>query len=134
MSAVNESGSLLFDSIVQPSKKIKYVPLYHMYLYDASFGIPLKYLAEMLNMIFANKVLVGYQLSKLLQTLNLSCVYTVRDLVISDTIGINCPSNLAKTFFDASVDPFFRSTVTEARLFLALYKSFQAEIDDSYIK
>jgi hypothetical protein len=69
-----------------------------------------------------------------MQTLNLSCVYTVRDLVISDTIGINCPSNLAKTFFDASVDPFFRSTITEARIFLALYKSFQSEIDDSYIK
>lgn len=95
-----------------------------MYLYDASFGIPLKYLAEMLNVIFDRKVLIGYQLSKLLQTLNLSAVFTVRDLVISDTIGVNCPSNLAKTFFDANIDPFFRSTLTEARLYMALYKSF----------
>ncbi len=61
-------------------------------------------------------------------------VYTVRDIVISDTIGVNCPSNLAKTFFDATVDPFFRSTISEARIFLALYKSFQSEIDDCYIK
>ena len=43
-------------------------------------------------------------------------------------------SNLAKTFFDANVDPYFRSTITEARIYMALYKSFQNEIDDSYLK
>ena len=58
----------------------------------------------------------------------------MRDIVINDTIGINCPSNLAKTFFDANVDPYFRSTITEARIYMALYKSFQNEIDDSYLK
>ncbi len=64
----------------------------------------------------------------------MTSVYTVRDIVVNDTIGVNCPSNLAKTFFDANIDPFFRSTITEARLYLALYKSFQNEIDDSYLK
>ena len=105
-----------------------------MYMYDPSFGIPLKYLGEMLNRIFDKKVIVGYQISRLLDTLNLSCIYTARDIVINDTIGINCPSNLAKTFFDAHVDPYFRSTLTEARIYMALYKSFQNEIDDAYLK
>ncbi len=73
-------------------------------------------------------------MTKLLNVLNLTSVYTVRDIVVNDTIGVNCPSNLAKTFFDANIDPFFRSTITEARLYLALYKSFQNEIDDSYLK
>jgi hypothetical protein len=31
-----------------------------MYLYDPSFGIPLKYLGEMLNRIFDKKVIIGY--------------------------------------------------------------------------
>lgn len=131
---VNEEGLLLFDSIVQPSKALKYVPLYNMYLYDPSFGIPLKYLAEKLNQVLDKKLVIGYQVSKLLRVLNLSAIYTVRDVVVNDTIGVNCPSNLAKTFFDANIDPFFRSTVTEARLYLALYKSFQQEIDDNYLK
>ena len=60
VSAVNDQGLLLFDSIVQPTKPIKYVPLYNMYLYDPSFGIPLKYLAEMLTQIFNQKMIVGY--------------------------------------------------------------------------
>ena len=95
-----------------------------MHLYVSSFGIPLKYLSEMLNTIFANKVLVGYQLSPLLSSLGkLSSIFTVRDIVVSDIIGVNCPSNLAKTFFDATVDPYFRSTITEARIYMALYKS-----------
>ena len=70
----------------------------------------------------------------MLDTLNLSSIFTVRDIVINDTIGINCPSNLAKTFFDTNVDPYFRSTLTEARIYMALYKSFQNEIDDCYLK
>ena len=52
VSIVNEDGLLVFDSLVQPSKKIKYAPLYNLYLYDPSFGIPLKYLVEILNTIF----------------------------------------------------------------------------------
>lgn len=105
-----------------------------MYLYDPSFGIPIKYLAEMLNQIFNNKIVIGYQISKLLKTLNLTSSFQVRDIVINDTIGVNCPSNLAKTFFNCNMDPFFRSTITEARLYMGLYKSFQNEIDDSYLK
>lgn len=49
VSIVNEAGLLVFDSIIQPTKQIKHVPLYNMYLYDPSFGIPLKYLIVVLN-------------------------------------------------------------------------------------
>jgi hypothetical protein len=52
---VNDRGLLVFDSIVQPSKRIKFTPLF-----DPSFGIPLKYLTEMLNTIFSRRVVVGY--------------------------------------------------------------------------
>jgi len=134
VSVVNERGFVLFDSVVQPSKPLKYVPLYNMHLYDASFGIPLRYLAEMLNLVLDKKIVVGYQLEKLFSGLTLSCVYTLRDVAINDQIGINSPSNLARTFFDFSLDPFFRSTITEARLYMSLYKNFQTEIDDYYLK
>lgn len=70
----------------------------------------------------------------MVQALNLTSVFTVRDLVVNDEIGVNCPSNLAKTFFDMKLDPFFRSTITDARLYMALYKNFQQEIDDNYLK
>jgi hypothetical protein len=69
-----------------------------------------------------------------MQALNLSCVYTIRDLIVNDNIGINSPSNLAKTFFNLTLDPYFRSTITEARLYMALYQNFQNEVDDSYLK
>eukprot|EP00347_Sterkiella_histriomuscorum_P010351 403376635 len=134
VTVVNEKGLLLFDSVVQPSKIIKYAPLFNMYLYDPSFGIPLKYLAEMLNIVLDKKVVIGYQLNKLFSCLNLSCVYTLRDIIVNDSIGINSTYNLAKTFFDINFDKFFRSTINEARLFLVLYKSFQSEIDDYYLK
>jgi hypothetical protein len=44
ISIVNYEGQLLFDSIIQPSKPLQYVPLFNLYLFDPSFGIPLKYL------------------------------------------------------------------------------------------
>lgn len=98
--------------------------MYNMHLYDSSFGIPLKYLVEMLNLVLEKKVVVGYQLHTLFKSLPLTCVFTLRDLVVNDSIGINTPSNLARTFFDFGLDPFFRSTITEARLYMALYKCF----------
>ena len=49
VSIVNEHGYLLFDSIVQPTLQICYAPLYYGYLYDPSFGIPIKYLSEMVS-------------------------------------------------------------------------------------
>lgn len=49
VSIVNEQGYLVFDSIIQPTKQIKNVPIFNMYLYDPSFGIPLKYLIVVLN-------------------------------------------------------------------------------------
>jgi hypothetical protein len=62
ISIVNEKGLLVFDSIIQPSKRIKFVPLFNLYLFDPSFGIPLKYLSEMLNTIFEKRIIVGYNL------------------------------------------------------------------------
>jgi len=45
------------------------------------------------------------------------------------------PANeLARQFFDAELDEHFRSTITEARVFFALYKNFEQEIDDIYLK
>ena len=32
------------------------------------------------------------------------------------------------------IDEHFRSTITEARLFFALYKNFEQEVDDVYLK
>lgn len=49
VSIVNEYGQLLFDSIIQPSLTICYAPLYYGYLYDPSFGIPIKYLSDMVR-------------------------------------------------------------------------------------
>jgi len=48
--------------------------------------------------------------------------------------GKQTAANLAKTFFDISLDPYFRSTITEARLYMALYKNLQSEIDENYLK
>jgi hypothetical protein len=54
---VNKEGLLLFDSVIQPSKQLKLVPLF-----DPSFGIPLKYLSEMLNGILNQRILVGHDI------------------------------------------------------------------------
>lgn len=89
VSIVNEAGLLVFDSIIQPTKQIKHVPLFNMYLYDPSFGIPLKYLIVVLNQIFDQKIVVGYQINKLLETLNLTSIYQTRDIMVNEEIGIN---------------------------------------------
>jgi hypothetical protein len=49
VSIVNEYGHLLFDSVIQPSLTICYAPLYYGYLYDPSFGIPIRYLSDMVR-------------------------------------------------------------------------------------
>jgi hypothetical protein len=51
VSVVNQHGLLLFDSLVNPLQAVCYVPFGCGYLYDPSFGIPIKYLVEMLNII-----------------------------------------------------------------------------------
>ena len=122
---INEAGQLVFDSIIQPTKSIKHVPLYNMYLFDPSFGIPLKYLSIVLSQIFEKRIIIGFQMNKLLEMLNLQSVYQTRDIMVHPDIGANqTPSNIAKTFFDLRLDPYFRSTITEARLFMAIYKNF----------
>ena len=87
VSIVNELGNLVFDSIIQPTKYIKHVPLFNMYLYDPSFGIPLKYLIVVLNQIFDKKIVVGYQMNKLLEILNLSSIYQTRDIMVNEEVG-----------------------------------------------
>ena len=62
VSIVNYEGQLMFDSVIQPSKPLQYVPLFNLYLFDPSFGIPLKYLSQMLNSIFEKRVVVGLDL------------------------------------------------------------------------
>jgi hypothetical protein len=55
--------------------------------------------------------------------------------MVYNEVGVNqTPSGLAKTFFDMNLDPYFRSTITEARLYMCLYKNFQSEIDENYLK
>jgi len=67
--------------------------------------------------------------------LNLTAVYSMRDIALCPEIGLNVsPIDLAKEFFDAEMDPYFRSTITEARLYFTLYKSFEQEVDDVYLK
>ena len=82
VSAVNERGLLVFDSIIQPVKSIKSVPLF-----DASFGIPLKYLSAMLSTIFEKRILVGYNLQPLLDLLKLNSVSITRDLALCPEIN-----------------------------------------------
>lgn len=141
VSIVNEDGQLVFDSIIQPSKAIKTVPVFSMHLYDPSFGVPIRYLSQVLHQIFDNRVVVGYQLNKLLELLNLTAVYQTRDLLVSKELSapiesleqdlnkglayeVQTPATMAKTFFDISMDPYFRSTITEARVYMSLYKNF----------
>jgi hypothetical protein len=58
----------------------------------------------------------------------------MRDISVSEDIGINTSFNLGKMYFQMDLDPYFRSTITEARLFMALYLNFKKEIDDCYLK
>ncbi|CAI2386034.1 unnamed protein product [Moneuplotes crassus] len=130
VSIVNEHGHLLFDSIIQPSLTICYVPLYYGYLYDPSFGIPLKYLSDMLNVICDGKIIVGYGIQKVLEMLSIKSVYTVRDLITHEEIGVTTVPSLAQKFYGLDLDLFFRSTITEARLYIGVYKSMKQEFED----
>ena len=109
-----------------------------MPLFDASFGIPLKYLSEMLNTIFEKRIIVGYHLQPLIDMLKLNSVYSVRDLALCPEINskgtIQSAVWLAKQFFEMELDPHFRSTITEARLYFALFKNWEQEIEDVYLK
>ena len=115
---------MVFDSIICPSKPIKYVPLF-----DASFGIPLKYLSEMLNTIFEKRIIIGYHLQPLFDMLKLNSVFSMRDLALCPEINADNSHQtsvvLAKEFFEMDLDEHFRSTITEARLYFALYKNWE---------
>jgi hypothetical protein len=93
----------------------------------------------MLNTIFEKRVIVGYNLPQLVEMLKLkqsNVVFSTRDLASRpevSRVGQNS-TDLAKKFFDADLDPNFKSTIVEARLFLALYRSFEQEIEDTVLK
>lgn len=110
-----------------------------MPLFDASFGIPLKYLSEMLGTIFEKRIIIGYYLQPLLDMLKLDrVVFSVRDLALCPEVNsegtIQSAVELGKQFFEVDLDTHFRSTITEARLYFALYKNFEQEVDDVYVK
>jgi hypothetical protein len=111
----------------------------------------------MLNTIFEKRLVIGYHLSELFEMLRINSVYSARDIALCPEISdISCdimkqqegcqtiysengmflsPANeLAKQFFDIELDEHFRSTITEARVYFALYKNFEEEIDDMYLK
>jgi hypothetical protein len=70
--------------------------------------------------------------------LKLNSVFSVRDLALCPEINpcgtLQTPQDLAQAFFEMTVDQHFRSTITECRLYFALYKSFEQEVDDVYLK
>ena len=51
-------------------------------------------------------------------------VYTIRDLKELPELRNKKSCDIASTFFDADIDEHFKSTITEARLWYALYKNF----------
>lgn len=57
-------------------------------------------------------------------------VFVSRDLAERPEIPNENSSVLAKQFFDADIDEHFKSTILEARLYLALYRNFEQEIED----
>ena len=54
-------------------------------------------------------------------------VFSTRDLAKRSEINkVSVKSEkLAKEFFDAEIDEHFKSTIVEARLYMALYKNFE---------
>lgn len=92
----------------------------------------------MLSTIFEKRIIVGYFLQPLLDMLKLNCVFSVRDLALCPEINsegtYQSSVHLAKQFFEAELDTHFRSTITEARLFFALYKNWEQEVEDVYLK
>lgn len=84
----------------------------------------------MLNSIFQKRVVVGMHLNQLVEMLRLDktqVVFSTRDLAKrSEFNKVSLKSEkLAKEFFDADIDEHFKSTIVEARLFMALYKNFE---------
>ena len=63
-------------------------------------------------------------------------VFSTRDLALRPEVHRvgHKSTDLAKQFFDADLDRSFKSTIVEARLFLALYRSFEQEIEDTVLK
>ena len=51
-------------------------------------------------------------------------MYTIRDLKELPELRNKKSCDIASTFFDADIDEHFKSTITEARLWYALYKNF----------
>ena len=93
----------------------------------------------MLGTIFEKRIIVGYHLQPLLDMLKLdSVVFSTRDLALCPEINsegtIQTAVWLAKQFFDMELDSHFRSTITEARLYFALFKNWEQEVDDVYVK
>ncbi len=93
----------------------------------------------MLNSIFEKRVIVGLNLPQLVEMLKLkqaNVVYSTRDLASRPEINkVSLKSHeLAKEFFDADLDQHFKSTIVEARLFMALYRNFEQEIEDEILK
>ena len=63
-------------------------------------------------MICDKKIIVGYGIQKVLDMLGISSVYTVRDLMKHQEIGITTVPTLAQKFYGLDLDLFFRSTVS----------------------
>jgi len=53
--------------------------------------------------------------------------------LVPEIAGIKS-NKIEKDFFDADIDEKFRSTIVESRLWLALYLSFEIEIEDRELK
>jgi hypothetical protein len=62
-------------------------------------------------MICDKKIIVGYGIQKVLDMLAISSVYSVRDLMNHEEIGVTTVPTLAQKFYDMELDLFFRSTV-----------------------
>ena len=92
----------------------------------------------MLSTIFEKRIIIGYYLQPLLDMLKLNSVFQVRDLALCPEINsegkIQSAPLLGKQFFDMDLDSHFRSTITEARLYFALYKNWEGEVEDVYVK
>lgn len=76
------------------------------------------------------------QLTEMLRLDKSEIVFSVRDLAKRKEIAaVSQQTNkLAREFFDADVDEHFKSTIVEARLFMALYRNFEQEIEDTFLK
>ena len=91
----------------------------------------------MLNGILNQRVLVGHDIkafTEMLKADQTGVVYSIRDLKLVPEIAGIKSNKIAKDFFDAEIDEHFRSTIVEARLWLALYRSFETEIEDRELK